>query len=499
MSATPAYDALVAHHRHLHDLEHVQAILTWDRLSQMPPGSASARARAQAAFARVIKKAQDDPRVSAWLAMAATEPLEGDAALNLARMTRACGLDRALPPSLVERRELATGAAMQAWGRARQDNDWAAFAPAWSEVVGVMREVADRTGEASGLSRMDALLDGHEPGLRKARVQPLFDSVMRWLPPLVERAMARQRQAPAPAEPAGAFPVAAQRALCEQVMRRLGFDFEAGRLDVAVHPFTGGVPEDVRLTTRFDESDLLPALTSTLHETGHACYQQNLPREWLDQPLAGPHSASLHEGQALTFERQLVSMPAFWQSLAPLLSDRFGDQPAFDPTNLLRLVQRVRPGRVRVSADALTYPLHIVLRWEVERALIEGAIEVADVPALWSERSVALLGVEPGTSFTEGPLQDPHWVHGMFGYFPTYLLGAMVAAQSLAAVRRAIPDFDDRVAKGDWSALAHWLKAHVWQQGALRNLDDAMLHATGSVLSDAALRQQLESCHAPLH
>lgn len=495
MSATPAYDALVAHHRHLHDLEHVQAILSWDRLTQMPAGSAPARARAQAAFARVMKEAQDDARVSVWLAMAVAEPLEGDAALNLACMSRTIGLESALPPSLVERRELATGAAVQAWGRARQDNEWAAFAPAWSAVVDVMREAADRTGQALGLSRMDALLERHEPGLRMARLQPLFDNVMRWLPPLLNRAVAQQQRAPAPAELLGPFPMPAQRALCELLMRRLGFDFEAGRLDVAVHPFTGGVPEDVRLTTRFDESSLLPVLTSTLHETGHACYQQNLPAEWLGQPLAGPHSASLHEGQALAFERQLAATPAFWQALAPLLCESFGEQPAFDPANLQRLAQRARPGRVRINADALTYPLHIVLRLEVEQALIEGAIEVADVPALWDERSVALLGVEPAASFAEGPLQDPHWVHGMFGYFPTYLLGAMVAAQSMAAVRCASPDFDDRIAKGDWSVLSHWLKARVWQQGARRNLDEAMLFATGSVLSDAALRQQLESCH----
>ena len=495
MSATPAYDALVAHHQHLHHLEHVQAILTWDRLTHMPPGSAAARAKAQAAFAVVMKAAQDNSYVAAWLSSAVSEPLVGDAALNLARMERANALERALPPALVERRELATGAAMQAWGRARQDNDWAAFAPTWSEVVHATMDVAERTGQALGLSRMDALLERHEPGLRLARLQPLFDNVMRWLPPLLKRTVAQQQRAAAPVEPSGPFPVPAQRALCEQLMRRLGFDFEAGRLDIAVHPFTGGVPEDVRLTTRFDESSLLTVLTSTLHETGHACYQQNLPVEWLGQPLAGPHSASLHEGQALAFERQMAATPAFWQALAPLLCERFGEQPAFDPSNLQRLVQRVRPGRVRISADALTYPLHIMLRQEVEQALIEEVVEVNDVPALWDERSVALLDVEPASSFAEGPLQDPHWAHGMFGYFPTYLLGAMVAAQSMAAARRATPDFDDRIAKGDWSALSHWLKAQIWQQGARRNLDESMLFATGSVLNDAALRHQLESCH----
>lgn len=499
MSPTPAYDALVAHHRQLHHLEHVQAILTWDRLTQMPKAAAPARAQAQAAFALVMKQVHDEPRLDPWMAAAEGESLAGDAAINLALMKRAICLDRALPPSLVQRRELATSAAMQAWGRARQDNDWAVFAPAWGAVVDVMREVADRTGEALGLSRMDALLERQEPGLRLSWLQPLFDRVMVWLPPLLTRALDRQQQAPAAVEPVGPFPMEAQRALCEQLMRKLGFNFDAGRLDVAVHPFTGGVPEDVRLTTRFDECNLLTALTSTLHETGHACYQQNLPGAWLGQPLAGPHSASLHEGQALTFERQLVAMPVFWQALAPLLREHFGDQPAFDADNLQRLVQRVRPGRVRVGADALTYPLHIVLRLQVEQALIDGAIEVADVPALWNERMVALLGVAPGDSFAEGPLQDPHWVQGMFGYFPSYLLGAMVAAQNMAAMRRETPDFDRRIAQGDWSVVSQWLRPRVWQQGARRHLHEAMLHATGSVLSDAALQQQLESGHDYQH
>jgi carboxypeptidase Taq len=495
VSAHPAYAALVAHHRHLHDLEHLQAITSWDRLTQMPPAAGPARARAQAALAEVIKHAQDDPRVPTWLDAAAAEALAGDEAANLARMQQTTRLERALPTALVKRRELATGAAMQAWGRARQDNDWAAFVPAWSEVVDVVREVADRTGAALGLSRMDALLERHEPGLRVARLQPLFDRLLLWLPPLCAQAQAQQALAGSPDEPVGPFPVPAQRALCERLARMLGFNFEGGRFDAAVHPFTGGVPEDVRLTTRFNESQLWPALIGTLHETGHACYQQNLPAEWLGQPLAGPHSASLHEGQALTFERQLCDIPAFWHAVAPLLREHFGDQPAFAPTNLLRRVRRVRPGRVRVDADALTYPLHIVLRQQVEQPLVDGDVQVADVPALWNSRMKALLNIAPTGTFAEGPLQDPHWAHGMFGYFPSYLLGAMVAAQDMAAIRRDSPDFDASVARGDWRFIGDWLKPRIWQQGARRGLDEAMQHATGERLGDAALRQQLESRH----
>jgi carboxypeptidase Taq len=388
---------------------------------------------------------------------------------------------------------------MQAWGRARGDNAWAPFAAAWSPLVGVVRDMAARLGDALELQPMDALLERWEPGLRMARVTPLFARVQAWLPPLLQRALAAQANARAPVEPVGPFPASAQKRLCEQVMALLGFDFEAGRLDTTAHPFTGGVPEDVRLATRFDEADFLPALLGTIHETGHARYQQNLPRAWLGQPLAGPHSAALHEGQALIHERQLAPEPAFCQALAPLLQQAFGAQPAFEPDNMVRLLRRIRPGRVRVAADELTYPLHVIVRIEIEQALVAGEIEVDDVPAWWNERLQRLLDIDPQGPFTQGPLQDPHWVQGMFGYFPAYLLGAMVAAQAFGALRRDVPGLDAQVAAGDCRALGDWLAPRFWQQGARHDLDPMMRHATGEPLSDTALRHQLEQRHGRTH
>lgn len=495
MSQTPAYDALVAHHRRIHDLEHLQAVATWDRLTHMPPAGAPARAAAQAALAVLIKQLQAEPAMARQFKAAAQEPLQGDAALDFARMQQARRIEEAIPQALAERRELATGAAMQAWGRARQDNAWAPFAAAWSPLVTVAREQAARLGDALELRPMDALLERWEPGLRMARVTPLFAQVQAWLPPLLGRALAAQAERPAAAQPVGPFPALAQQRLCERVMSLLGFDFEAGRLDTTQHPFTGGVPEDVRLATRFDEADFLPALLGTIHETGHARYQQNLPRAWLGQPLAGPHSAAMHEGQALIHERQLAPEPAFCEALAPLLRQAFGAQPAFEPDNLVRLLRRMRPGRVRVAADELSYPLHVIVRVEIEQALVAGEIEVDDVPAWWNERLQRLLGVDPQGPFSQGPLQDPHWVQGMFGYFPAYLLGAMVAAQAFAALRRDVPDLDTQVAAGNCRALGDWLAPRFWQQGARHDLDPMMLHATGEPLSDTALRHHLEQRH----
>lgn len=494
-AAVPGYDALVAHHARMHHLEHLQALASWDRLTFMPAAGATARAAAQAALAALIKAQQDDPALARHYAAAAQEPLQGDAALNFACMQRAHRLERAIPAALAERRELCAGAAMQAWVRARQDNDWASFATAWAPLVEVAREMAQRVGQALGLAPMDGLLESHEPGLRMARVGPLFAGVQAWLPGLLQRALARQQAEPAPIEPVGPFPIAAQKQLCERVMAMLGFDFAAGRLDTTIHPFTGGVPEDVRLATRFVEGAFLPALIGTIHETGHARYQQNLPRQWLGQPLAGPHSASLHEGQALIFERQLAPEPCFVAALAPLLGEAFGAQPAFEPENLLRLMRRIRPGRIRTAADELSYPLHVILRVEIETALVAREIEVGDVPAWWNERMSTLLDVDPAGPFREGPLQDPHWVQGLFGYFPSYLLGAMVAAQCFAAARREVPTLDAQVAAGDSSALGDWLKTRIWAQGARLDLDALLQQATGAPLSDTALRHHLEQRH----
>jgi carboxypeptidase Taq len=201
----------------------------------------------------------------------------------------------------------------------------------------------------------------------------------------------------------------------------------------------------------------------------------------------------LHEAQALTFERQLASMPAFWQAMSPMLRERFGNQPAFDPINLWRLIHHVRPGLVRVQADALSYPLHIVLRHRIECALVNGDIEVEDVPVLWAEQVKQLLGLNPSETFIEGPLQDMHWVQGMFGYFPSYLLGAMAAAQLMQAVKRDTPNLEELVRSGNWHCVADWLRPRVWEQGARRDLDEALRYATGEPLSEDALRRQLSA------
>jgi carboxypeptidase Taq len=280
-------------------------------------------------------------------------------------------------------------------------------------------------------------------------------------------------------------------------MRLLGFDFEAGRLDVSAHPFCGGVPEDVRITTRFREGEFLSSLMGTIHETGHARYEQGLPRGWLGQPVAEARSMALHESQSLSLEMQLASHPGFVTLLAPLVREAFGEQPAFEPANLHRLVTRVQRGLIRVDADEVTYPAHVILRYEIERPLIEGEIEPEDIPGLWDAKMAELLGLDTRGNYTDGPLQDVHWPEALFGYFPCYSLGAMYAAQWFAAMRRAMPDLDARIGAGELQGVFDWLRANIWSQGSRHTTDELAVRASGEPLNPAHFRAHLQARYLP--
>jgi carboxypeptidase Taq len=334
-------------------------------------------------------------------------------------------------------------------------------------------------------------MDGFEPGMTSVEVDRVFGDLKTWLPGLIEQAVQRQSETPA-IDPVGPFPLDKQRALSERLVRMLGFDFDAGRLDIATHPFCGGVPEDVRLTTRYREDDFQQALMGTIHETGHGRYEQGRPRDMLGQPVSEARSAAIHESQSLSFEMQLGRSRGFIGLLAPMLVEAFGPQPAFEPDNLYRLSTRVARGLIRVDADEATYPAHIILRYEIERALIEGEIEPKDIPALWDEKMMALLGLDTRGDYKDGPLQDVHWPAGMFGYFPSYSLGAMYAAQWFATMRRQTPDLDARIAAGDLAPVFDWLRDNIWTHASKPTTTELTLAASGEALNPAHFRAHLE-------
>jgi carboxypeptidase Taq len=490
--ATPSYDTLASTWTRLHRLGHLNSIAGWDQAANMPPKGVEARAAAMAEMAALLHRMRTDPQLPEQLKRAEQEPLSDFQRANLREMQREWRASNALPESLVQAQQLASSRCEHAWRKQRPANDWKGFVANFREVLALSRQEAELLSQQMGVRKYDALMDRFEPGMRCEQVDRVFGEVRQWLPDVIRRVTERQSR-DSVIQPQGPFPIAQQRVLCEQVMRLLGFDFEAGRLDVSTHPFCGGVPEDVRMTTRFSEHEFLGSLLGTVHETGHGRYEQNLPREWLGQPVAESRSMALHESQSLSFEMQLGSHPGFVKHLAPLVSAAFGHQPAFEPANLHQLMTRVKPGFIRVDADEVTYPAHVILRYEIEKPLIEGDIEIDDVPALWDAKMAELLGIDTRGNFKDGPLQDVHWPEAMFGYFPCYSLGAMYAAQWFAAMRRAMPDLDERIGRGEFTAVFDWLRSHIWQQASRWTTDELALKASGEALNPAHFRAHLES------
>ena len=486
------YDQLASTYLRIYRFEHAQAMLGWDHAAVMPPGGADARAAALGELAALIHRLRTAPELATWLAAADGEPLDDHARANLREMKRTWRSSNAVPEELVTAQVVATSKCEHAWRKQRPANDWAGFAGNLVEVVALARREAALLAERTGLSRYDALMDKFEPGMRSSTIDALFGALRTWLPDLIQRVRAHQASARVIA-PVGPFPIAAQRALCERVMKLLAFDFDRGRLDVSAHPFSGGVSEDVRLTTRYADDDFERSLMGTIHETGHGRYEQNRPRTWLGQPVSEARSMAIHESQSLSFEMQLGRGRAFVGLLAPLLVEAFGAQPAFDADNVAKLFTRVVPGLIRVDADEVTYPAHVILRFEIERALIEGEAEVGDIPTLWNESMQRLLGIDTRGNFTDGPMQDIHWPSGTFGYFPSYTLGAMYAAQWFAALRRARPTVDADIARGDLAPVFDWLRDHIWSQASRHETDELTRRASGGPLDPAHFRAHLEA------
>ncbi len=460
-------------------------ILGWDAQTLMPAGAAAGRAEQLATLRGLAHDMLVDPRLGDQLDAAERErgALDPWEAANLREMRRAHAHASAVPGDLVEAESRATSRAEMAWREARAQSRFALLAPHLKEVLRLQREIAARKGAALGLAPYDALLDQYDPGLRMARVAPLFARLRAALPGLLAAARERQARGPAPLPLTGPFPVAAQRGLGEALMRMLGFAFTNGRLDTSLHPFCGGATGDVRITTRYDEADFTRALMGVLHETGHALYEQGRPGRWSHQPVGTARGMTLHESQSLLMEMQACRSRAFMGALAPLVQAAFGrdDDPALGADNLHRVFTRVEPGFIRVDADEVTYPAHILLRTELERLMIDGSLAVDDLPGAFNDRMRDLLGLRVPDD-ARGCLQDIHWPSGAFGYFPTYTLGAMAAAQLFAAARAALPDLMPAIGRGDFTALVAWLRAHVHEEGSLHATDEILEAATGQPL-----------------
>jgi carboxypeptidase Taq len=487
-----AYRALEGRFKQLADIRGALAILNWDRQTMMPAGGNGVRADQIATLEQLAHERLTSAKTGDLLDQAEqqADALDPWQAANLREMRRSYVHATALPPELVAALARATAEAEMIWREARAEADFSRLRPALAEVLRLTREEAAAKAEVLGLTPYDALLEGYEPGLTAAEIDRLFAPLAAFLPDFLEQVLARQVP---PLPLSGPFPAARQKALGERLMAALGFDFDHGRLDESAHPFCGGVADDIRMTARYDETDAASGLMAVLHETGHALYNAGLPKAWRGQPVGRPRSLAVHESQSLLIEMQVCRSRAFLGYLSPLLAATFGgDGAALAADNLYRRAIRVERSLIRVDADEVTYPLHIILRYRLEPALLAGDLPLADLPGAWNEGMRELLGVAPPTD-REGCLQDIHWPGGAVGYFPCYTLGAMTAAQLSEALRAALPGLDALVAEGDFRPLLAWLRANIHEQGSLLDTRTLLTRATGRPLEPQPFLDHLQS------
>jgi carboxypeptidase Taq len=460
----------------------------------MPDGGAEARSEQMAVLELIQHDMLTDAAVPDLLdAAAAQNDLDDWQRANLREMRRAWLHATAVPADLVEASSKADSACEMAWRNARPANDYAGILPAFKEVLRLTREIAAVKAERLGKTPYDALLDQYEPDGSAEAIDRIFTPLARNLPGLIDAAIERQARRPAVIAADGPFPVATQREVAVKLMERIGFDFTHGRLDISHHPFSGGTPDDVRITTRYDEDDFRRGLMGVLHETGHALYERGLPIAWRRQPVGHARGMSLHESQSLLLEMQVCRSRAFHEFAAPILRDTFGRRgPAWEAENLYRLNTQVARSLIRVDADEVTYPAHVILRYRLERALLTGDLTLDDLPAAWNDGMRELVGITPPDN-RQGCLQDIHWFDGAFGYFPTYTLGAMTAAQLFDAAKRADAAIAPGIAKGDFAPLFAWLRTNVHGKASRFTTTEIITQATGKPLDPAIFERHLRA------
>lgn len=467
-------------------------LLEWDAQAVMPEGGGDLRAAQLGTLRLLAHEAIAAPDMEERLAQAEASPPEDVwERANLASMRRAWVHAAAVPADLVEARTKLTSSCELAWRTARKNDDFASLLPKLTEVVNLTRQVGQAKAAVMKLSVYDALADEYEPGAREAVLAPLFARLERELPPLVDAIVEAQARSGAVPELAGPFPIDRQAALGRHLAGRMGFDFSRGRLDVSAHPFCGGAAEDVRMTTRYDERDFLSSTFGVIHETGHALYEMGLPRAWTRQPVGHAPGMGLHESQSLLMEMQAARTPEFLGYLADTLAEYFDSNTDLpNREKLARHVLHVERSLIRVDADEATYPLHIVVRFQLERALICGDLAVKDLPTAFRDAMARIVGLRPSDD-RNGCLQDVHWPSGAFGYFPSYTIGAMAAAQLFEAATKARPGIFAELARGEFTSLRDYAREHVHEYGSRYDTNGILERATGRGLDVDVLLKHL--------
>jgi carboxypeptidase Taq len=500
------YEKLATKLRDISALSGISGLLGWDEMVMMPPGAAASRSRQKAALAGVLHEKSVDPELGALL-----QRLEVEDDGSLSDWEAACvreavkqyRKDTCITEDFVRRESAQESKGYAAWVKAREEDNFAGFAPVLREWVELKKERAAMVD--SSKNPYDVLADDFSAGLTSARVTEIFDQVKAELIPFLAELREKGTAPDNSWLVDGDFDVEKQTELCFDIAKDIGFDLDRGLLNVSVHPFTGGCgPEDVRMTTRYKKNDVTEGLTGAIHETGHALYEQgrNMEGYAADLPVNSAAGMAIHESQSLLWERMVALSEPFAEYLLPKLQEKFGDAiGSRSSQDLYRALNVVKMNNlIRVESDEVTYPMHIILRFDIEKALIEGTLQVEDVPRVWNEKMKEYLGVNV-TGDAKGVLQDIHWCGmGAFAYFPTYTLGAMAATQIFETAKEQIPDLDDKIRAGNFKPLKEWLNENVHALGSLYpTADDLLVKVTGKPLDPTIFVRYLKEKYTKIY
>ena len=479
-----AYAQLMAFQRQTEALSLVAERLGWDQETMMPRGAGEQRSEEMAAMEGILHTRRTDPRLEDWLE--AADPADAAGQAQLRAIRRSFVRATKVPSDLAQELARVTSVAQGVWAEARANERVADFLPTLAEVIGLRRQEAACLAQGGDL--YDALIDDYEPGATAESLAAMFGRMRPRLVALREAVLA----APVPKAVQGHFGEAAQMRLSRDVATAYGYDWSRGRLDLAVHPFSSGSGSDSRITTRVVESDPFNCIYSTIHEVGHSSYELNIDEDYKLTPIGRGVSMGVHESQSRIYENQMGRSAAFTGWMFGEMRERFGEFGITTAGDFARTINRVQPGYIRTEADEVHYNLHIMLRFDLERALVRGDLAVEDLDAAWNDRFYADFGVKVDRP-AHGMLQDVHWSVGLFGYFPTYTLGNVYAGCLHRALMAAVPDLDAQLARGDTSAAVGWLRENLQRHGGLRTPRETIAAACGFEPSEGPLLDYLEA------
>ncbi len=460
----------------------IAGILHWDMSTMMPANSRNQRAEQLAYLSKLSHDKVSTNEVRDLIFEAKNEDLNENDLRNLSEIEREYKLASSVPSDLVEKISRTSAKCEGEWQEARKNSDFNLIKKSLDELIKLVKEESNILGKVFAVSPYEALVNKFEPGSNTKLIANIFNDLQQFLTPLIDTIIEKQKsQKILPIQ--NKISESLQKDIAKYIMKIIGFDFKRGRLDKSIHPFCGGSTNDVRITTRYNEDNPFSSLDGVMHETGHALYEQNLPEKWSHQPVGKSRGMAMHESQSLMIEMQITRSQSFKKFLSTILKDKFNIvDNAYKSENLYLLGTRVEKSYIRVESDEVTYPLHIILRFNLERKIFNNEISVKDIPEAWNEEYKRLFDKKVDNN-TNGCLQDVHWYAGLFGYFPTYSLGALTAAQFASQLRFDQPDLDLNIQKGNFNELIKWLKINIHEKASFFSTNEVLEQVTNSSLN----------------